>query len=124
MGASPVCLTLFGLKFETPRTSERTTSSGMSHIIDHYSGSISQARHPSVDGEFELVFGTSCSSPVVGALLTLINDARIAQGKGPVGEQARFSEQCISQYLDFCRMIRIHQPGCKHHDVYRAHAKN
>ncbi|EJC98371.1 subtilisin-like protein [Fomitiporia mediterranea MF3/22] len=38
-----------------------------------------------VDGEFELVFGTSCSSPVVGSFLTLINDARIAAGKGPVG---------------------------------------
>ncbi|KAL5524259.1 hypothetical protein ACEPAF_9399 [Sanghuangporus sanghuang] len=38
-----------------------------------------------VDGEFALVFGTSCSSPVVGALLTLVNDARIAEGKGPVG---------------------------------------
>jgi len=38
-----------------------------------------------IDGAFELVFGTSCSSPVVGSLITLINDARIAAGKGPVG---------------------------------------
>ncbi|KAH8082440.1 subtilisin-like protein [Cristinia sonorae] len=38
-----------------------------------------------IDGEFELVFGTSASSPVVGSLITLINDARIAAGKGPVG---------------------------------------
>ncbi|KAH9034857.1 subtilisin-like protein, partial [Lactarius pseudohatsudake] len=38
-----------------------------------------------VDGQFELVFGTSASSPVVGSMITMINDARIAQGKGPVG---------------------------------------
>ena len=38
-----------------------------------------------IDGEFELVFGTSCSSPVVGSMITLINDARLEIGKGPVG---------------------------------------
>ncbi|KAI1788899.1 subtilisin-like protein [Ganoderma leucocontextum] len=38
-----------------------------------------------VAGEFVRVFGTSCSSPVVGSMITLINDARIAAGKGPVG---------------------------------------
>ncbi|KAH7925311.1 subtilisin-like protein [Leucogyrophana mollusca] len=38
-----------------------------------------------VDGEFELVYGTSCSSPVSGAIFTMINDARLAVGKGPIG---------------------------------------
>jgi len=38
-----------------------------------------------IDGEFELVFGTSASSPVVGSIITLVNDARLAVGKGPVG---------------------------------------
>ncbi|KAH9176552.1 subtilisin-like protein [Lactarius sanguifluus] len=38
-----------------------------------------------VDGQLSLVFGTSASSPVVGSMITMINDARIAQGKGPVG---------------------------------------
>ncbi|KAF8895255.1 subtilisin-like protein [Infundibulicybe gibba] len=38
-----------------------------------------------IDGAFSLVFGTSASSPVVGSLITLVNDARIAAGKGPVG---------------------------------------
>lgn len=38
-----------------------------------------------VDGQFELVFGTSASSPVMGAILTAINDARLALGKGPIG---------------------------------------
>ncbi|TFK74739.1 subtilisin-like protein [Pluteus cervinus] len=38
-----------------------------------------------IDGEFELVFGTSCSAPVTSSMITMINDARIARGKGPVG---------------------------------------
>jgi hypothetical protein len=38
-----------------------------------------------VDGQFELVYGTSCSSPVSGAIFTMINDARLAVGKGPIG---------------------------------------
>jgi len=38
-----------------------------------------------IDGEFALVFGTSCSSPVVASIITLVNDARISRGKGPVG---------------------------------------
>ncbi|KAG6845624.1 hypothetical protein H0H87_006677 [Tephrocybe sp. NHM501043] len=47
---------------------------------------LSQIYRPmGVDGEFSLVFGTSASSPVVGSLITLVNDARIARGKGPVG---------------------------------------
>lgn len=38
-----------------------------------------------IDGAFSLVFGTSASSPVVGSLITLVNDARLAAGKGSVG---------------------------------------
>ncbi|KAJ7624321.1 subtilisin-like protein [Mycena polygramma] len=38
-----------------------------------------------IDGEFSLVFGTSASSPTTASIFTLINDARIAVGKGPVG---------------------------------------
>ncbi|KAI4180002.1 MAG: hypothetical protein L6R41_007522, partial [Letrouitia leprolyta] len=38
-----------------------------------------------VDGQFALVYGTSASSPVVGAILTLINEARLAAGKASVG---------------------------------------
>jgi len=38
-----------------------------------------------VAGKFGLVYGTSASAPVVGAILTLINDARIALGKSPIG---------------------------------------
>jgi tripeptidyl-peptidase-1 len=38
-----------------------------------------------VNGTFVLVYGTSASSPVVGSIITLINDARLAAGKRPVG---------------------------------------
>ncbi|KAF9228451.1 hypothetical protein BS17DRAFT_877685 [Gyrodon lividus] len=38
-----------------------------------------------VDGEFVLVYGTSCSSPVSGAIFTMINDARLATGKSTIG---------------------------------------
>ncbi|KII91521.1 hypothetical protein PLICRDRAFT_105438 [Plicaturopsis crispa FD-325 SS-3] len=39
----------------------------------------------SVAGNFSLVYGTSASAPVVGAILTMVNDARITIGKKPIG---------------------------------------
>ncbi|TFK85969.1 subtilisin-like protein [Polyporus arcularius HHB13444] len=55
-----------------------------------------------VAGEFVLVFGTSCSAPVVGSMITLINDARLAAGKGPVGfiNPAIYSEKFSSAFHD------------------------
>ncbi|KAL5531108.1 hypothetical protein ACEPAG_3984 [Sanghuangporus baumii] len=38
-----------------------------------------------IDGEFNLVFGTSAAAPTTASIITLINDARLAVGKGPVG---------------------------------------
>ncbi|TAQ87417.1 hypothetical protein B7494_g4234, partial [Chlorociboria aeruginascens] len=38
-----------------------------------------------VDGELSLVYGTSASSPVVGSIITLINEQRIAANKTAVG---------------------------------------
>ncbi|KAJ8581127.1 subtilisin-like protein [Rhizopogon salebrosus TDB-379] len=38
-----------------------------------------------LNGIFQLVYGTSASTPVVAAILTMVNDARIAQGKPPIG---------------------------------------
>ena len=38
-----------------------------------------------VDGVFSLVYGTSASSPVVGSIITLINEARLTIGKSSVG---------------------------------------
>ncbi|KAI9001568.1 subtilisin-like protein [Trametes punicea] len=38
-----------------------------------------------IDGEFELVYGTSASSPVTASILSAVNDARLAVGKKPIG---------------------------------------
>jgi tripeptidyl-peptidase I len=38
-----------------------------------------------VDGTLGLVYGTSASSPVFGSVVTLLNNARLAAGKGPIG---------------------------------------
>jgi hypothetical protein len=38
-----------------------------------------------IDGNFSSVYGTSAAAPVVGAILTMINDARITVNKGPIG---------------------------------------
>jgi len=53
-----------------------------------------------VDGVFTLVYGTSASAPVVGAVITLINDARIHLGKGPIGESR-------SSFSPSCRLTRL-----------------
>ncbi|EME50290.1 hypothetical protein DOTSEDRAFT_68978 [Dothistroma septosporum NZE10] len=38
-----------------------------------------------IDGQWALVFGTSASSPTLGSVLTLINEARFNVGKGSIG---------------------------------------
>lgn len=38
-----------------------------------------------IDGEFGLVYGTSASAPTFGSVVTLINEQRLAAGKGAVG---------------------------------------
>ncbi|KAM3086466.1 hypothetical protein ACMFMF_000415 [Clarireedia jacksonii] len=38
-----------------------------------------------IEGSFNLVYGTSASSPTVGSIITLLNAARIEAGKAPVG---------------------------------------
>ena len=42
----------------------------------------SNSSHP---GQFRRVFGTSASAPVVGAMISMVNNERMAMGKGPVG---------------------------------------
>ena len=37
------------------------------------------------DGHFELFYGTSASAPIFSSMITAVNDARLAAGKGPVG---------------------------------------
>lgn len=38
-----------------------------------------------VNGTLNLVFGTSASAPVFASILTMVNDARLAIGKKPIG---------------------------------------
>lgn len=38
-----------------------------------------------IDGNFSYVYGTSASAPTFGAIMTLVNSARLSVGKGPVG---------------------------------------
>ena len=58
-----------------------------------------------VNGKFLLVYGTSASSPVVGAILTLVNDARLAVNKSPIG----FINPTVSVYIictsDCCLIV-------------------
>ncbi|KAJ7258164.1 subtilisin-like protein [Mycena rebaudengoi] len=56
----------------TSRTYPDISANGANYVI-------------AVNGGFGLVFGTSASAPVVGAMLTMVNDARLAIGKKPIG---------------------------------------
>lgn len=64
-----------------------------------------------VDGEFLLVYGTSASTPVIGALLTMVNDARLANGKKPVGfiNPAIYSSKFAGAFKD---ITEGNNPGC------------
>ncbi|KIK61113.1 hypothetical protein GYMLUDRAFT_43210 [Collybiopsis luxurians FD-317 M1] len=64
-----------------------------------------------IDGKFELVFGTSCASPVVGSFITMVNDARLAAGKGPVGfiNPAIYSDDFKDAFND---ITQGSNPGC------------
>lgn len=64
-----------------------------------------------VDGNFSLVYGTSAASPVVGAILTMVNDARIARGKSPIGfiNPIIYSPSFVPSFKDVTNGTN---PGC------------
>ncbi|KAH9170019.1 subtilisin-like protein [Lactarius sanguifluus] len=64
-----------------------------------------------LDGRFELVSGTSASSPVVGSMIAMINDARLVVGKGPVGfvNPAIYSPKFAHAFNDITAGTN---PGC------------
>jgi tripeptidyl-peptidase-1 len=72
-----------------------------------------------LQGNFTRVYGTSASTPVVGAILTLINDARLLAGKKPIG----FINPAVSHLLAlFCHdgdSFQIYSPSFSDafHDV-------
>jgi hypothetical protein len=57
-----------------------------------------------VDGNFTLVYGTSASAPVVGAIITLMNDARLHLGKRPIGGSRSLIFPFISAHPSSCRV--------------------
>ncbi|KAL0573252.1 hypothetical protein V5O48_008699 [Marasmius crinis-equi] len=63
------------------------------------------------NGAFRLAYGTSASTPVVGAMLTMINDARIALGKSPIGfiNPAIYSHDFRAAFND---ITSGRNPGC------------
>ncbi|KAF8435043.1 peptidase S8/S53 domain-containing protein [Boletus edulis BED1] len=64
-----------------------------------------------LDGEFRHISGTSCSSPVIGAILTMINDARLAIGKKPIGfvNPTIYSPEFADAFND---ITEGNNPGC------------
>lgn len=62
-----------------------------------------------VDGEFESVFGTSCSSPVFGSIITLVNEERYNAGKSSVG----FINPTLYEHPEvFNDITQGDNPGC------------
>ncbi|KAG1900708.1 peptidase S8/S53 domain-containing protein [Suillus fuscotomentosus] len=59
-------------------------STGMSHALADISANGANYI-VAIDGEFELVYRTSCSLPVSGTIFTMINNARLTIGKSPIG---------------------------------------
>ncbi|KAJ7657918.1 peptidase S8/S53 domain-containing protein [Mycena polygramma] len=63
------------------------------------------------EGNFTTAAGTSAAPPVIGAMITLINDARLAAGKSPVGfiNPAIYSDHFNSAFND---IVSGNNPGC------------
>ncbi|PCH45047.1 subtilisin-like protein [Wolfiporia cocos MD-104 SS10] len=64
-----------------------------------------------IDGSLQLVAGTSCAAPVVAAILTGVNDARLAAGKGPIGfiNPTIYTPDFIAAFND---ITSGNNPGC------------
>ncbi|KAH7928646.1 subtilisin-like protein [Leucogyrophana mollusca] len=64
-----------------------------------------------VVGKFSDVYGTSVSAPVVASMLALVNDARIAKGKKPIGfiNPSLYSSKFASSFHD---ITSGNNPGC------------
>ncbi|KAG6332347.1 hypothetical protein ID866_6738 [Astraeus odoratus] len=64
-----------------------------------------------VDGEYLLIYGTSASAPVFGAILTMVNDARLLLNKSPIGfiNPAIYSELFDDAFTD---ITEGNNPGC------------
>ncbi|KAF9243180.1 peptidase S8/S53 domain-containing protein [Melanogaster broomeanus] len=70
--------------FAMPEYQKEAVADYLKNHCPQYPSSIWNSTE-TVNGSFVSVFGTSCSSPVSGAIFTMINDARLAIGKKPIG---------------------------------------
>lgn len=71
-------------KYPPPYSPELYNTSGTSRAFPDLSANgVNYAI--TVQGEWYLVYGTSCSSPVTAAILSAVNDARLAAGKSTIG---------------------------------------
>ena len=86
----PSCLASYANKVFQSRAFPDISANGANYVI----AVCKQARSCGIlfslfvaqaNGEFILAWGTSCSTPVAGAIFTMINDARLALGKSPIG---------------------------------------
>ncbi|KZT64883.1 subtilisin-like protein [Daedalea quercina L-15889] len=70
-----------------------------------------------VNGEFYLVYGTSCSSPVSATIFSAINDARLATGKGPIGfiNPTIYTPEFMAAFND---ITTGSNPGCNTEGFY------
>ncbi|KAI0256021.1 subtilisin-like protein [Lactifluus subvellereus] len=71
-----------------------------------------------VDGGFTLVYGTSASAPVVGSIITLINDARLAKGKCSVGAPLPYFIYHLASSSAFNDITTGNNPGCGASVIY------
>ena len=82
--------------YQSSAVSEYYTNHNPNYTASQYNNSQAVRGYPdisanganyvvAVDGNLTQVYGTSASSPVVGSIITLINEQRASAGKGPVG---------------------------------------
>ncbi|KAK4700340.1 hypothetical protein P7C70_g5912, partial [Phenoliferia sp. Uapishka_3] len=94
-------VTSYLTNFPPPYTAAQFNNTGRSRAYPDVSANGANFA-VAIQGVLGLVFGTSASAPVVASLIALINDARIASGKTPVGfiNPAIYSEAFAGAFND------------------------
>ncbi|KAI0648913.1 subtilisin-like protein [Trametes meyenii] len=96
-------------KYPPPYTSGQYNTSGSRAYPDLSANGANYV--VAVQGEYELVYGTSASSPVTAAILSAVNDARLAIGKKPIGFINPTIYSGLFKYA-FNDIVSGSNPGC------------
>ncbi|KAI0671929.1 subtilisin-like protein [Trametes maxima] len=96
-------------KYPPPYTSGQYNTSGSRAYPDLSANGANYV--VAVQGEYELVYGTSASSPVTAAILSAVNDARLAIGKKPIGFINPTIYSSLFKYA-FNDIVSGSNPGC------------